>query len=380
MEPSGVDLSTISPAFGRVRGRAVSLGAVLAAAVVACSPAATSSGAPVATGTSPAATPSAEPTESARAIFHVAGDSPVIPRTIVPERGAILPGAVTVGSDGTYHAWIVAFGEPDGTQDVHHLTSSDALTWTLQLDDSLAALSEGLGDPGALPTSVVEAGDEWAMYLVGRLDGQPEGWDIWRATARGPDGPWTRSGEPVLRRGAAGAWDAGGLDFPAVVATSAGWSMFYSGIPTVQRETGSVGVAISTDGIEWTKHDDPETTDDAFAESDPIIEPGLCGGFDDRAIHQPRVLSTANNFVMAYAGYSGDINSRPEIGYADSLDEGATWACEWPDPALDTSSLTGSGVHTINAFLLGENPALLVEWLANDGTDVYLAELGLGGD
>ena len=376
MEPSGVDLSTISlPESTRVRG----FFAVLTAALVACSPAASQSPAPVATGASPAASASAEPTGTARAIFHIAGDSPVIPRSIVPDRGAILPGAVTVESDGTYHAWIVAFGEPPGTQEIHHVTSSDAVIWTLQLDDSLASLSEGFGNPGALPASVLEADDGWTMFMTATLETEQEGWDIWRATAPGPDGPWARGEEPVLGRGPAGAWDAGGLDFPAVVAVEGGYELFYSGIPSIQRETGSVGRATSADGIEWTKHDDPETTERAFAESDPVVVPGLCGGFDERAIHQPRVVSTASNYVMAYAGYAGDSNARPEIGYADSLDGGITWACEWPDPALDTSGLTGTGVHTIAAFQLGENPALLVEWLADDGTDVWLAEFGLGG-
>jgi hypothetical protein len=376
MEPSGVDLSTISfPASTRVRG----CFALLMAALVACSPAASPSPAPVATGASPAASASTEPTETARAIFHIADDSPVIARSIVPDRGAILPGAVTVGSDGMYHAWIVAFGDPPGTQDIHHVTSSDAVTWTLQLDDSLANLSDGLGNPGALPASVVEADDGWAMYLTATVATEQEGWDIWRATAPGPDGPWTRGEAPVLRRGPAGAWDAGGLDFPAVVAVEGGYEMFYAGIPSIQRETGSIGRATSTDGIDWTKDDDAETTDEAFADSDPVVEPGLCGEFDDRAILQPRVLSTANNYVMAYAGYSGDINTRPEIGYADSLDGGLTWACEWPHPALDTSALTGTGVHTIAAFQVDGYPALLVEWLADDGTDVWLAEFGLGG-
>lgn len=377
MEPSGVDLSTTSSAFSK---RVQSFVALAAAALVACSPAASSAPTPVATvGSSTAPAASTEPTTGSRAIFHIAGESPVIPRSIVPERGAILPGAVTVESDGTYHAWIVAFGDPPGTQDIHHLTSSDGITWTLQLDDSLAGLSEGFGNPGALPTSVLETEDEWAMYLTATLETEADGWDIWRATAPAADGPWTRSGEPVLRRGPAGAWDAGGLDFPAVVFNGESYEMFFSGVPSVQRETGSVGRATSADGIEWTKDDDAETTDDAFAESDPVVAPGLCGGFDERAIHQPRVLSTANNYVMAYAGYAGDINARPQIGYADSLDGGVTWACEWPDPALDTSGLTGTGIHSIAAFLIGENPALLVEWLANDGTDVYLAEFGLGG-
>jgi len=373
MEPSGVDLSTHHNPSTLNRRVSVSLGAVLAAALVACSPVA-SSAPGASSGSSPGASvggaassgPTAGPTGESRAIFHISGDAPVIGRTIVPDRGAILPGAVIVDPDGTYHAWVVAFADAPGTQDLHHLTSTDARTWTLQVDDSLAALSEGLGNPGALPTSVVQVGDEWAMYLTGTLASEQQGWDIWMATAPGLDGPWTRSEEPVLRRGEAGAWDAGGLDFPTVVPGAAGYEMYYSGIPSAETNEGSVGRATSEDGSAWTK------------DAEPIVAPGICGGFDERAVLQPRVLLTATRYLMAYAGYSGDDTSRPQVGYADSLD-GVTWGCEWPAPALDTSTLTGEGVHTIAAFQFGNDPALLVEWLANDGTDVYLAEFGLGG-
>jgi hypothetical protein len=369
MEPSGVDLSAHTPSTP-TRGIAVTLGAVLAAALLACSPAAspplpaaTSAGSP---GSSAGASSSVAPTGETRAIFHISGDAPVIERSIVPDRGAILPGAVVVDADGMYHAWVVAFADTPGTQDLHHLTSSDARTWTLQVDDSLAGLSNGLGNPGALPTSVVQVGDEWAMYLTGTLATEARGWDIWLATAPGLDGPWTRSEEPVVRRGDAGTWDAGGLDFPTVVVGEDGFTMFYSGIPSAETSEGSVGRAVSPDGLAWAK------------DEEPIIEPGLCGGFDDRAVHQPRVLPSANGYVMAYAGYAGPDNVRPDVGFANS-DDGSSWACAWHAPALDTSGLTGDGVHTIAAFMLGPEYALLVEWLSNDGTDVYLAEFGLDG-
>ena len=82
---------------------------------------------------------------------------------------------------------------------------------------------------------------------------------------------------------------------------------------------------------------------------------------------------------MAYAGYAGDAELAAPGRLRRQRRRRSTWACEWPAPALDTSSLTGDGVHTIAAFQLGDDPALLVEWLADDGTDVYLAEFGLGG-
>ena len=375
MEPSGVAVPATLHRFTKSTALVATL-----ALVAACSPGASPSAPPAATPAGASTAPTVEPSEAAApALFHIVGDAPVIERTIVPDRGAVLPGAVAVDADGTYHAWVIAFADTPGTQDLHHLTSDDAVTWTVQLDDSLEGLSEGFGNPGALPASVIQDGDDWVMYLTGTLASERAGWDIWRATAPGPDGPWTRGDEPVLRRGPAGAWDSGGLDFPSVIPLAeGGWAMFFSGIDPAHPEGGAVGRATSDDGIEWTKDDDDATTDARLAESDPVVEPGLCGGFDTRAVHQPRVLAAADNTVMAYAGYAGDNESRPQVGYADSLDEGATWGCEWPNPALNTATLPEGGIHTIVAFQRGDRLALLVEWLTNDGTDDWLAEFGMG--
>jgi hypothetical protein len=281
------------------------------------------------------------------------------------DRGAILPGAIAVDGDGGYHAWVVAFGDPPGTQEVHYLASADAVSWSETADPSLAGLSEGFGNPGAIPTSVLETADGWVMYLVGALATEPQGWDIWRATAAGPGGPWTRSEEPVLRRGAAGTWDAGALDFPSVLATDPGYAMFYSAIPSNRSTEGSIGLATSPDGVAWTKADAP------------VAEAGLCGGFDERAIHQPRVVAVPDGLVMVYAGYAGDANSRPGVGFADSRDGGVSWSCEWPANALRVDELPpGDGVHTVNAFLRDGRLSVLVEWLSGGGTDVWLAHLG----
>ncbi|HET9851259.1 MAG TPA: hypothetical protein VFP56_01985 [Candidatus Limnocylindrales bacterium] len=359
MEPSGVF------SFSAARRTLI---AALVASVAACqSPAATTgpgSPAPTTGGPSaPAAT--AEPSENPPGLFHVVGSAPVIARTTFPDRNAVLPGAVTTAADGTYHAWVIAFAAAPGTQEVHYLTSDDGVAWTEVGDASLEGLSEGFGNPGAMPTSVLEEAEGWTMYLVGTLASEQQGWDIWRATAPGPGGPWTRSDEPVLRRGAAGSWDAGGLDFPTVYPTATGYTMLYSGIEAPTTTGGAIGRATSEDGIAWTRGDGP------------VLEPGLCGGFDTRAVHQPRVLATAENLVMAYAGYAEPADSRAVVGYADSLDDGETWGCEWPWPGLDTTGLPDGFVHTIAAFQRGDRVALLVEWLSGDGTDVWLADLGL---
>jgi hypothetical protein len=360
MEPSGVFFSSTSSSLAR---RALAVASV--AIIAACqSPAATtapaSAGASSGQPSAPAAT--VEPTKSTPALFHVVGTAPVIARSTFPDRGSVLPAAVTADSDGKYHAWVIAFAATPGTQDVHYMTSDDGVAWTEVADASLEGLSEGFGNPGAMPTSVFEDGDGWTMYLTGTTD--ETGWDIWRATAPSAAGPWTRSDNPVLERGQSGAWDAGTLDFPSVYPTATGYTMLYSGQAAGDRTGGSIGRATSTDGVAWTK--DPK----------PVAEPGLCGGFDDRAIHQPRAISTADNTVMVYAGYTGDAETPAQVGFADSLDDGATWGCEWLNPALDTTTLPEGFVHTIAAFQRGDRLALLVEWLSGGASDDYLADLG----
>jgi predicted GH43/DUF377 family glycosyl hydrolase len=291
---------------------------------------------------------------------------------VVPQRTAILPSAVAVADDA-YHAWIVAFAGVPGTQDIHHLTSSDAVTWDEVANPSLAGLSDGFGNPGALPTSVLRDGDSWVMYFTAALETEPEAWDIWRATAPGPDGPWTRLGQPVLRRGPAGAWDSGGLDFPTVIRTADGYLLLYSGSQPAHQD-GAIGLATSEDGLDWQKHDDPTTTDTLAAESDPVIAPGLCGGFDAHAVHQPRVVAHGDRLVMAYAGYAAPFESRASVGLAESRDGGGTWHCLWPASALDTAGLPPGFVHTMVAFPRDGRVALLVEWFMSSGTDVWLAE------
>jgi hypothetical protein len=364
MEPSGVFSFPSNPRSVLRRALAAATIVLFAACQTPAATTAPGSSTGAATGQPSTLPATVAPTERAPTLFHIVGSEPVIKRSLFPDRGAVLPGAVTVDDQGTYHAWVIAFADAPGTQDIHHLTSDDGVAWTEVEDASLEALSDGFGNPGALPTSVLADGDGWVMYLVATLATEQQGWDIWRATAPSPAGPWTRSAEPVLRRGAAGSWDAGGLDFPTVIATETGYSMFYSGIASTTAASASVGKATSKDGIAWTKADAP------------VVEPGLCGGFDDREIHQPRVIATADNLVMAYAGYTGPIESRASVGYADSLDGGDTWGCEWEHPALDTSTLPEGFVHTLAAFQRGDRVALLVEWFADDGTDVWLADLG----
>ncbi|MEO5703526.1 MAG: hypothetical protein ABIZ52_05995 [Candidatus Limnocylindrales bacterium] len=361
MEPSGVNLFP----------RHALVAALMLTLIAGCqSPGASTPITPTASAAAPSSAPTNAPTDAPTpgltGLFHIVGDAPVVARTAFPNRGAVLPSAISVAEDRTFHAWVIAFAATPGTQEIHHLTSPDATTWTDVPDASLEGLSEGLGNPGAMPTSVLAGPDGWIMHYVGSLVSEPQGWDIWRATAPGPNGPWTKGDEPVVRRGPAGSWDSAVLDFPTVIERGGGYTMFYSGLELAHRDRGSIGRATSDDGIFWTKADAP------------VAEPGLCGGFDDRAIHQPRVLVQVDRLVMAYAGYAGALDSHPTVGFADSTDGGLTWSCEGTGSGLATAGLPDGFVHTLAAFHQGDRVALLVEWFAGNGTDIWLARLGQG--
>ena len=309
--------------------------------------------------------PSIAPSVTARSGLEVrlVGTAPVFEASRLEGKTAVLPGAFII-VDGTYHAFLVGFGAERGDQRPYYATSPDGVTWTLAEADPLADLGLELFPPGPIPASVlVEADGSWTMYLWGVTD--PSGFraSIWRATAPDPAGPWTADSEPVLRGNAQG-WDCLGLDSPAVVRTELGYLMAFVGADLADRNTAHIGVATSTDGITWTKHDGP------------VIDPGLCGDFDDRSVTQPRLFASGGGYMLLYSG-NGLTRNDAAIGVANSAD-GVAWTCAGTSPILDRPDVPGSdGIHTIAVATTDGQPRLLVESLigGNGSSELWLADL-----
>ena len=294
--------------------------------------------------------------------FGIVGSEPVILRSALPGAEAVLPAAVTVVDD-TYHAWVKAFGGAPGVHAIYHLASSDAVAWTADPAEPIDPTSIDLADPGVVPGSVTVIDGRWVMYLSGTQSAAGGRADVWRATAAAAGGPWTIEPDPVLERGAAGSWDDAGLDFPGVAATGDGFLMAYQGLTAADPNASSIGFATSTDGIAWTKADAP------------LLEPGFCGAFDARALAQPRLLRDGDRLLLGYGAFSAALAENGTIGLAESRDDAATWRCLSDQPAIDETGLPDGGMHTFALFERGGRPAALIEWLANNGTDIWLAEL-----
>ena len=132
--------------------------------------------------------------------------------------------------------------------------------------------------------------------------------------------------DPILNPGSPGEWDESFVSPNAVLATDSGYLMYYSGgngYPFPPDKHGMVGLAFSSDGITWTKYDDPKTTNPPYAESDPVISLGTAGTYDSGLAWECDVLKTDTGFEMFYTG-DPDSWSGEKICYATSED-GIHW-------------------------------------------------------
>lgn len=139
------------------------------------------------------------------------------------------------------------------------------------------------------------------------------------------------SGNPVMKAGSSGSWNAKGVSQPAILRASP-YAMWFAGWDSSGDE--SIGYATSTDGINWTE-----------SSSNPVLSSGASGSWEESAVYGPSVIKDGSTFKMWYTGYSST-NTTPQIGYATSTD-GATWTKYSGNPVLTIGASTawdGGGV------------------------------------
>lgn len=295
-------------------GRLVTL-TVLAGLLAGC-------GAAPPTTTPPATTPPAAPSQagaSATPLATATGgaavrqrfefrDEAVVDTALVGTNDKFInPGAV-IEVDGVLHMFANSFSNWPGQVRIPHLTSEDGIAWTLdeaaELIDSDASEMFPMADPGIdVSTGYVADDGTWVLYFETVQRGSP--WEVWRMTAPTPQGPWMVDDAPSLPVGAAGAFDAGGVQWPSIVRVGDRWAMYYTGMGTSGRGSGVIGVAFSNDGVTWAKESAPALV---------ATEDWEVGQLD-----RPRAVAADGGLVMVYAGL--DLTTR---GLATSVD-GLTW-------------------------------------------------------
>lgn len=283
----------------------------------------------------PTAAPTAILTEATEQMVHfkLASDPE---RSFLPTSGGSLvtselngTGAVTF-HEGQFHMFFNAMqgGWPPQDVAIGYMTSADGLTWTLAADEPVLVGSEAPYDIHAIyASSVVVAEDgTWLLYFhtITGSSAEGEGDAVGVATAPAPTGPWTYHDELLLAPDPEG-WDSYALWAPSVVRTDAGYFMYYSGLGPPPHWDRAIGLAISADGLTWTRHGDPVLA--ASEESDV---------WDSKRIEQSVVTTSPDGFVMVYRADHGSGNFsgiRTAFGLATSTD-GIVWQRVQTDPVL----------------------------------------------
>jgi len=225
-------------------------------------------------------------------------DAPVINKGASGEWDSHAITNPTIVFDGSgYKAWYL--GSDGSHRRIGFAESADGINWTKHPANPVLDIgsigewdSQDIADP-----YVVYTGTEYKIWYSGKNTN----WKIGLAVSQ--DGVnWTKSSSnPVVSNGSSGAWDDKDMFSPCVIFNGSSYKMWYAGDNGSTRQ---IGLAESTDGINWTKHND-----------NPLLSPGSSGSWDQKMIGQPSVLYDGVNYRMWYGGYNGTIW---RIGYATS--------------------------------------------------------------
>ena len=128
----------------------------------------------------------------------------------------------------------------------------------------------------------------------------------------------------VLSPGLPGAWDSASIALGSVLWNGTAYLMWYTGTNGVTYPGGSVGLAVSSDGLNWVK-----------CSGNPVIIPTALGN-DQKYIAGPYVISLKLTYNMWYTAKSAASPTVSRIVYATSFD-GIHWT-KWPNPVMSPSS------------------------------------------
>jgi predicted GH43/DUF377 family glycosyl hydrolase len=246
-----------------------------------------------------------------------------------------------IWDNGEYKMWYMAWGS-DVIGKTGYATSPDGISWTKH------------------PNPVMEPGSaEWESGSVGvgtvlLVDG---GYKMWYVAAdntviaatntnigyaTSTDGiTWQRDtlNNPVLTTGAPGQWDDAFLKTPNVIIIDSTHYMFYTGSRNnVGKE---IGLATSSDGIHWTKYNDPSTTSTLYADSDPVLKPSG-SGWDTDYVQGGSILLDGDTLYMWYNG-----SKDPTLTYL--------WRIGHATSPLDLVAIADYLDATPSAFTLHQN-------------------------
>jgi len=154
---------------------------------------------------------------------------------------------------------------------------------------------------------------------------------------------WQKQGIALLS-GGPGDWDSSSVSLGSVLWNGTAYLMWYTGSSLTKYQGGAVGLAFSTDGLNWVKYS-----------GNPVMTPSALGN-DQKYIAAPYVIRLKLTYNMWYTGKSNASPNVNKILYATSFD-GIHWE-PWPapvfPPSTDQTAWDSNGVYSPSVIWSGQ--------------------------
>lgn len=257
----------------------------------------------------------------------------VFKQNVNTETYAIGQPAVIMEND-TFKMWYIGAGLPYITSRILYAWSLDGITWNKHGSGD-AVMSPGTAGEWDLwmdTPEIIHDDSGYKLYYFGDTIGAAAGEKPSPAAGIGvatsTDGiNWTKyPGNPILTHGNNSSWDRSWIESPAILYDTAtgNYLMWYSGVDTTTWKI-QIGLATSPDGFAWTKYS-----------GNPVVSSGTGGSYDDMWVSVPGVIKRGNEYELWYCALSSVSGfDTLRIAYATSAD-GINWTKYTDNPLFST--------------------------------------------
>jgi predicted GH43/DUF377 family glycosyl hydrolase len=270
--------------------------------------------------------------------FAEVDNNPVLP---IGDVGSMSNGGIqghsVVEHDGLYYAFFTGISSngPSGVGAIGLMVSEDAIHWEESPANPILSPDGTFAHVGFL-TAMVDDG-RFVIMFADANDTHLAGSRVYLATADDPEGEWEM--QPVIDFSER-SWDRK-VGPTGIVKVKGEYRLYYTGLSS--RWTRSqLGLATSTDLVNWTLRDEP------------ILQIGSKDEWDFMGIEASVPLQTEDGWELFYVGfdippttnwYTGDPTHDLYLGYATSPD-GIDWSKYEGNPVINT------GIHAAPSLSL----------------------------
>ena len=164
---------------------------------------------------------------------------------------------------------------------------------------------------------------------------------------------------PVLRWGNVEDWDGEAIWDPEVIKTDNGYVLYYLGYEVASNQN-AIGIALSDDGITWTKY-----------ENNPVLLLGNNGDWDDWRLASGPVVFDGSEYKMWYQAFPAQGRLDGKVGLATS---GLVWEKCSQNPVLDVGESDEWDSYFVGRGSVIFHESIYKMWYtgSNDGTSPHL--------